>query len=113
VFELFLGFVVWAYRRRILGLESKGGVGILYLEENNGRLGIIIVSLLLVGMGMELKRQGWEKGVVGKLFSCEETNQEATTPFDNHTEVNNLEREIKRERERFECVWEGEEVKWW
>lgn len=49
-------------------MESKGAVAILYLEENNGRLGIIIVSLLLVGMEMDLKRQGLGKGCSGETF---------------------------------------------
>lgn len=49
-------------------MESKGAVAILYLEENNGRLGIIIVSLLLVGMGVDLKRQGLGKGCSGETF---------------------------------------------
>ena len=95
--------------------NQRVDVAILYLEENNGRLGIIIVSLLLVGMGMGLKRQGPRRGCSGECFSLVKkptTKQQHLLTI--ITEVNNLEREIKKKKERerkreieLECGREG------
>lgn len=52
-FQLF--FFSGAYTKGSLKWNQRVLIAILYLEENNGHLGIIIVSLLFGGMGMDLK----------------------------------------------------------